>query len=106
MNEAQILLLTAASIAFLHTVLGPDHYIVFTAIGKARGWSLSRTLRMTVFCGIGHVLSSILIGAVGLLLGTKLLSLTEIESLRGNLAGWALLASVMWRSGSRGRGSG
>lgn len=92
MNEVQILLLTAASIAFLHTILGPDHYVVFTAMGKSRGWSLSRTLRITLFCGIGHVLSSVIIGAVGLLLGAQLASLIEIESMRGNLAGWALLA--------------
>lgn len=92
MNEAQILLLTAASIAFLHTVLGPDHYVVFTAMGKARGWRLSRTLRITLFCGFGHVLSSVIIGAIGLLLGAQLASLIEIESMRGNLAGWTLLA--------------
>ncbi|MDH3616726.1 MAG: sulfite exporter TauE/SafE family protein [Gammaproteobacteria bacterium] len=92
MNEAQILLLTTASIAFLHTILGPDHYIVFTAMGKAREWSLSRTLRVTLYCGIGHVLGSVVIGVVGLLLGAQLASLIQIESVRGNLAGWALLA--------------
>lgn len=92
MNEAQILLLTTASIAFLHTIMGPDHYVVFTAMGKARGWGLSRTLRVTLFCGIGHVLSSVVIGAIGLMLGAQLASLIEIESMRGNLAGWALLA--------------
>jgi len=92
MNEAQVLLFTAASIAMLHTILGPDHYLVFTAMGKARGWTLSRTLRVTFYCGTGHVLSSVLIGAVGLLLGSQLASLVKIEGLRGNLAGWALLA--------------
>lgn len=92
MNEAQILLVTAASIAFLHTILGPDHYVVFTAMGKARKWSLAKTLRVTTICGLGHVLSSILIGAVGLVLGAQLLSLVEIEGLRGSVAGWALFA--------------
>lgn len=92
MNEAQILLLTAASIAFLHTILGPDHYVIFAAMGKARGWSLSRTLRVTVYCGIGHVLSSVVIGAVGLFIGAQLLSVTQFEGFRGNIAGWALLA--------------
>jgi sulfite exporter TauE/SafE len=91
-NEVQILLLTTASIAFLHTILGPDHYIVFTAMGKAREWSLSKTLRITLYCGIGHVLGSVVIGVVGLLLGAQLASLIQIESMRGNLAGWALLA--------------
>lgn len=92
MSDAQILLLTSASIAFLHTVLGPDHYIVFTAMGKARGWTLLRTLRITFFCGVGHVLSSVVIGTVGLLLGAQLITLVEFEGMRGNLAGWALLA--------------
>ena len=92
MSEAQILLLTAASIAFLHTILGPDHYVVFTAMGKARGWSLAKTLRVTLLCGTGHVLSSVIIGGVGILLGAKLVSLVEIEGVRGSLAGWALLA--------------
>jgi sulfite exporter TauE/SafE len=92
MNEAQILLLTAASIAFLHTILGPDHYLVFTAMGKARAWSLSRTLRITLICGIGHVLGSVIIGVVGILLGAQLASVVAFEGVRGNLAGWALLA--------------
>jgi sulfite exporter TauE/SafE len=92
MNEAQILLLTAASIAFLHTILGPDHYLVFTAMGKARSWSLAKTLQITLICGLGHVLGSVIIGAIGIVLGAQLASIVEIEGLRGNLAGWALLA--------------
>ena len=92
MNDAQILLVTAASIAFLHTILGPDHYLVFTAMGKARSWSLSKTLRITLICGLGHVLGSVIIGIVGIMLGAQLASLVEFESVRGNLAGWALLA--------------
>jgi ABC-type nickel/cobalt efflux system permease component RcnA len=91
-SESQILLVTAASIAFLHTILGPDHYIVFSAMGKARGWSLARTLRVTLFCGIGHILGSVLLGGIGLVLGAQLASLVEIESMRGNLAAWALFA--------------
>jgi len=92
MTDAQILLVTAASVAFLHTILGPDHYIVFTAMGKARAWSLSRTLQITLICGLGHILGSVIIGTVGILAGAQLASLVEIEGLRGNLAGWALLA--------------
>lgn len=92
MNEAQVLLLTAASIAFLHTILGPDHYLVFTAMGKARAWGLGRTLRITFYCGLGHILSSVIIGLVGIAAGVQLASLTAIEGTRGNLAGWALLA--------------
>ncbi len=108
MSDAYILLLTAASIAFAHTVLGPDHYLVFTAMGKARRWSLAKTLRITFVCGTGHVLSSVIIGAVGLLLGAQLVSLVAIEGTRGNLAGWALLAFglmyLAWGLKKAGRG--
>jgi sulfite exporter TauE/SafE len=92
MSEAQILLLTAASIAFLHTVLGPDHYLVFTAMGKARRWGLGKTLRITLICGAGHVLGSVLLGVIGIALGAELAALVEIEGMRAGLAGWALLA--------------
>lgn len=92
MNEAQVLLYTAASIAVLHTVLGPDHYLVFTAMGKAQGWSLAKTLRITSLCGLGHVASSMLLGFAGILLGAQLATLVHIEGIRGSLAGYALLA--------------
>ena len=92
MAEAQILIATAASIAFLHTVLGPDHYLVFTAMGKARGWSLARTLRITFYCGVGHVAGSVLLGAIGIVAGAQLASLVAIEGVRGELAGWTLIA--------------
>ena len=92
MNEAQVLLATAATVAVVHTVLGPDHYLVFTAMGRARGWSLAKTLRITLYCGIGHVLSSVILGVIGIIAGTQLAALVEIESARGNLAGWALIA--------------
>ena len=68
MTEAQVLLYTAATIAVLHTVLGPDHYLVFTAMGKAQNWSLAKTLRITTLCGLGHVASSMLLGLAGILL--------------------------------------
>ena len=92
MSEADILIITAASIAFLHTVLGPDHYLVFTALGKARGWNLPKTLRVTFLCGTGHVLGSVLLGGIGILAGAELARLVTIEGVRGNIAGYALLA--------------
>lgn len=92
MSEANILIVTAASIAFLHTVLGPDHYLVFTALGKARNWSLLKTLTVTFYCGLGHILGSVVLGTVGIVLGAELARLVEIEGIRGNLAGYALLA--------------
>lgn len=91
-DGAGVLLLTAATVAFAHTLLGPDHYLVFVSMAKARGWSLAKALRITSYCGVAHILSSIVIGLVGIWFGTELASLVAIEEGRGSLAGWALLA--------------
>lgn len=83
---------TAASIGLLHTLLGPDHYVPFIAMARAGRWSAARTLIVTVSCGLAHVLGSIVIGVVGIALGVALFQLDGIESTRGDLAGWLLLA--------------
>lgn len=90
--ELLLLCGTAASIGVLHTLLGPDHYLPFVALGKARGWTLARTLRVTLACGVGHIIGSIALGFVGIAAGIQLASLQWVEGLRGDLAAWALLA--------------
>ena len=91
-TEFQILLMTAASVGFLHTILGPDHYLPFIMIGKAREWTLRKTLWLTFACGVGHVLSSVVIGLVGIAIGAQLQKLEWLEGFRGNLAAWAFIA--------------
>jgi len=91
-NEILILAGTAASIGFIHTLLGPDHYLPFIAMSKARGWSAVRTAVVTVLCGLGHVMSSVLLGLLGVFLGLAVFKLEWIESLRGEVAGWFLIA--------------
>ncbi len=90
--EVMILVGTAAFIGFVHTLFGPDHYLPFIVMGKARRWSLFKTLRVTFLCGVGHVGSSVLLGFVGIALGIAVTNLVDIESFRGNLAAWALIA--------------
>jgi sulfite exporter TauE/SafE len=90
--ELLILIYTAAGIGFVHTILGPDHYLPFIMIARAREWSLRRTLSLTVLCGLGHVLSSVVIGGIGIVVGSQIQKITWIESFRGDLAAWALTA--------------
>jgi len=92
MSEVLLLSLTAGSIAMVHTLLGPDHYLPFVAMAKSRGWSMAKTLRMTLICGFGHIVGSIVLGIVGVALGSQLASLNWIEGVRGDIASWALLA--------------
>ncbi|MCH7764784.1 MAG: hypothetical protein IIB95_13800 [Candidatus Marinimicrobia bacterium] len=54
MIESNILLLTAASIGFVHTIIGPDHYLPFIMISRARSWSFQKTIFITLLCGMGR----------------------------------------------------
>ena len=90
-NSFELLCITAASIGFFHTIFGPDHYLPFVVMKKARGWSLLKTTFITFLCGLGHVLSSVLLGIIGVIFGIALMKLEEFEAFRGNLAAWALI---------------
>lgn len=87
-----ILIVTAASLGFLHTLLGPDHYIPFVAVSKARNWNIRKTAWITGICGLAHVGSSVVIGLAGLRLSHELGSLTAFESARGELTAWLIIA--------------
>lgn len=91
-SELGILAATAGSIGFVHTLTGPDHYLPFIVIGRARGWSLPRTLGVTALCGLGHVLGSVVLGLVGIGLGLAIGHIELIEGLRGDLAAWLLIS--------------
>lgn len=94
------LLLTAAIVGTLHTLIGPDHYVPFVAMSKAGRWTTSKTLLITILCGIGHVAGSIVLGAIGIALGWAVEPLEAIEGTRGSIAGWLLigfgLAYLVW----------
>ena len=95
-----LLVLTAASIGFIHTLLGPDHYVPFVAMGAARRWTTRKTLLVTSLCGLGHVAGSVAIGMVGIAIGVSLSRLEWLEGLRGDAAAWLLtgfgLAYLAW----------
>jgi sulfite exporter TauE/SafE len=90
--ELQILIITAISIACLHTLTGPDHYLPFIALSKARGWSFGKTMLWTIVCGCGHVWSSVALGLGGAAIGWSLSKVSWLENVRGGIAGWVLLS--------------
>ena len=108
MDTVWVLVSAAVGIGFVHTLIGIDHTLPFVVLGKARGWSLRRTLWVTGLCGGGHVASSVLLGGagIGLAIFASGLDLQEghhwmegrvgvfesIEAVRGDLAAWALVA--------------
>jgi len=90
--ELTVLTVTAASIGVGHTLLGPDHYLPFVVLARARGWSKAKTVLITMLCGLGHVGSSMVLGTIGIALGVAVARVEGIESARGNLAAWLLTA--------------
>lgn len=91
-QDLTLLLGSAAAIGLVHTVLGPDHYLPFIALSKARRWSLRKTLSITALCGVGHVGGSVVIGLIGVAVGVTLRGLEVFESHRGEIAAWLLTA--------------
>jgi len=89
--ELNLLLTAAVTVACLHTVTGPDHYLPFIALSKSRSWSLPKTLFWTIVCGCGHVWSSVLLGLGGAAIGWSLSKVKGLENIRGGVAGWAML---------------
>jgi sulfite exporter TauE/SafE len=90
-REILILAGTAATLGLVHTVIGPDHYLPFIVMSRARRWSLSKTLFISFLCGLGHILSSVVLGFLGIALGIAVARLKGFESLRGSWAAWFLI---------------
>jgi len=100
MESYTALIVTAITIGVLHTLAGPDHYLPFVVLSKSRNWSMMRTVNIVILSGLGHVLSSIVIGFIGIGAGIGLSKLEMFEGFRGNLAAWLLfsfgLAYTVW----------
>jgi nickel/cobalt transporter (NicO) family protein len=90
-REIWMLAATAAALGFVHTVIGPDHYLPFIVIGRARNWALRKTLLVSFLAGLGHILSSVVLGFVGIALGIAVARLEGVESARGEIAAWLLI---------------
>ncbi len=91
MDGINILVVTAITLGFVHTVVGPDHYLPFIVMSKARNWTMRRTLMITVLCGLGHILSSVVIGFIGIAAGIAISKIEMFEGHRGNVAAWAFI---------------
>jgi ABC-type nickel/cobalt efflux system permease component RcnA len=99
-REIWVLAGTAASLGLVHTIIGPDHYLPFIVISRARHWTLRKTLFVSFLAGLGHILSSVVLGFVGIALGIAVAKLEGVESARGEIAAWLLigfgLAYFVW----------
>jgi sulfite exporter TauE/SafE len=86
------LVMLAAATGLIHTLAGPDHYLPFVVMSRARGWSWSKTGLITVVCGLGHVLGSVVLGSIGIGAGIAISSIESLESARSSVAAWLMIA--------------
>ena len=91
-DSIYLLSLTAVSIGFFHTLLGPDHYLPFIVLSESKKWTLKKTMFITFLCGVGHVLGSVILGIIGIAVGISISKIEFIESFRGNIAAWLFIA--------------
>ena len=68
-TSSAVLLSTAATVGLVHTLVGVDHSMPFVVLARAQRWSLRKLLGVTTACGGLHVISSVLIGLIGVGLG-------------------------------------
>lgn len=92
MSELAVLTGTAAYLGLIHTLIGPDHYLPFVAMARARDWSRLKVILVTALSGLGHVMSSVALGVIGVVVGIAVARLKGVEEVRGDLAAWLLIA--------------
>jgi nickel/cobalt exporter len=93
MSQEMVYLLTLAlGIGVIHTLTGPDHYLPFIAMARARRWSTAKTAWITFACGIGHVIGSVILGLIGITAGLAVKIIEFKESARAEYAAWLLTA--------------
>jgi ABC-type nickel/cobalt efflux system permease component RcnA len=62
MNASGLLLVfTVAVVGVLHTIV-PDHWVPIALLARQRGWSKAETARIALQAGIGHVVTTLIIG--------------------------------------------
>ncbi|MCK6440186.1 MAG: hypothetical protein L6Q71_08310 [Planctomycetes bacterium] len=92
-GKFQVMLGAALWLGFLHTVLGPDHYVPFAMMAKAHQWSRKKVLWVTFLCGLGHCASSVVIAVIVAIPGAAAVgwNYEEFQEHRGPIAAWALM---------------
>lgn len=90
MSTFPILIWSSLTIGLVHA-LAPDHWLPIAMIGRARKWNVPRLLAVTLLAGVGHILSSVLIGGLGIAAGLALTRVKAIETSRGEIAGLLLI---------------
>jgi nickel/cobalt transporter (NicO) family protein len=92
-SEALFLVAAVAGVGVLHTIV-PDHWVPITLIARQRGWSKGETANAAFKAGIGHVLSTLVIGIAVWIAGVAFA--TRFGNIVDTAASVALIAFGSW----------
>jgi ABC-type nickel/cobalt efflux system permease component RcnA len=88
-----LLLVTVAAVGILHTIV-PDHWAPIVILARQQGWSIARTARAAAIAGLGHVTSTLVLGALLWVAGAALaVRYAHLVSLASAVA---LIAFGLW----------
>lgn len=90
-TQILMLSLTAASIGVVHTLAGPDHYLPFVVLSKARNWNRAKVIWITALCGFGHIAGSVILGTIGIACGFAISKIKVFESVSGSITAWLFI---------------
>lgn len=62
-HEALILIAAVFAVGVLHTIV-PDHWMPITLLARQRGWTRLQTARAAFGAGLGHTISTLVIGVL------------------------------------------
>ncbi|MBV8246377.1 MAG: hypothetical protein JOZ38_10680, partial [Candidatus Eremiobacteraeota bacterium] len=100
MASEGILVVTVAAVGVLHTMV-PDHWAPIVVVARKRGWSPARAARAGALAGIGHVVTTLALGAVvwvaGVALAVRYAQLVSLASGIALIVFGAWIAYTGWR---------
>jgi putative Mn2+ efflux pump MntP len=77
-----VALVSAFTAALLHTLI-PSHWLCFVAVGKAQKWPIPKTLLVAGAAGTLHVLSTVALGILLIVVGTRFIDVETLEKIAG-----------------------
>ena len=93
MGGSAALVFTVAAVGVLHTIV-PDHWGPIVVVARERGWSLAQTARAAATAAIGHVVTTLILGAIVWYAGS--LAAAQYAREVTLVAAIALIAFGMW----------
>jgi len=88
-----LLVATVAVVGVLHTMV-PDHWAPIAVLARAQGWSRARTAGAAALAGTGHVVSTLVLGAVVWSVGA--VAAMRYGHVVDRVAAFALIALGAW----------